>query len=195
MNKIFKDNKGVTLVEVIVVILIITIFSGIMISDFPRIRRQFAISRTVYRFSQDVRRVQNLALSGVFLEVDGIPVKTKGYGIYMNLVGNRKQYIIYADTQYADGKFSYTPGEYPYGDYIIEAAQVDTDSPDVSIDSLSGVGGSSVSIEFVPPNPTTVITPLLSDKDRVEIIFALDSDSTETRVVSVNKLGLIQIIK
>ncbi len=50
-----------------------------------------------------------------------------------------------------------------------------------------------VDINFKPPNPTITITSLLPNINRVQIIFALESDLLKTRIVSVNTAGLIEI--
>ena len=176
--------RGITLVEVIVVVFIIAMFSMILISDFPKIRRQFALSRATYKFSQDMRRAQDLALSGVKLES---PKQAKGYGIYVNLADNKK-YIIYADT-YQPNDYEYTEGH----DYIIDTIDISREEAGVIIKEINNVNYSWVSVDFSPPNPTTIITSLRQNENNVEIVFALEVDQSITRQVSVNKSGLIEV--
>ena len=73
----FSKERGITLIEVIVVMVIVTMFSMILIADFPKILRQFAISRASYKLSQDIRRTEDLGLSGVQIG-DGL-MQAKGY--------------------------------------------------------------------------------------------------------------------
>lgn len=96
--KIRNSSSGITLVELIVVIFIIVLFSTILVANFPEIQRQFALSRVTYKLSQDLRNVQGLGLSGVpITDVHGTAILSKGYGIYINLNSSATQYVIYAD--------------------------------------------------------------------------------------------------
>ena len=180
--------KGITLVEVIVVVFIIAMFSAILISDFPKIRRQFALSRATYKFSQDMRRTQDMALSGAQLESGG---QARGYGIYVDLADNKK-YIIYADT-FVPNDNEYTAGSYPAGDYIVDTVDISQEEKGVIIKEINHVNYSWVSVDFAPPNPTTTITSLSLGEDNVEVIFALEVDQSITRIVSVNTSGLVEV--
>ena len=99
-----KSQKGITLVEIIVAVFIIVIFSVMLISNFPKIQDEFAISRAAYQLAQDLRKTQDLGLSGVplsdasgnlIVDINGAPMPVRGYGIY--ILSNSQQYIIYAD--------------------------------------------------------------------------------------------------
>ena len=95
---VFKNEKGVTLIEIIVVIFIIAIFSLIIIADFPGIEKQYALSNATYKLAQDFRRVQDLGLSGIqLLDADGNQINVQGYGIYINPAVSDSVYLIYAD--------------------------------------------------------------------------------------------------
>lgn len=198
MKKIFKNLKsgaGITLVEVIVAVFIITVFFAILIADFPKIKRQFALARAVHKFSQDIKMVQDMALSGVTIEGQSV----KGYGIHVDLAKN-KEYIIYADT-FQPNDFEYTP--YTEGcdysedcDYVINTIDISKEESGVIIKEINNIniGNSRVSIDFSPPSPTIKIVNLSADKDNVEIVFASEADSTiAARKVSVNKAGLIEV--
>lgn len=192
--KNLNKERGITLVEVIVVILIISMFSMILISDFPKIKRQFVLSRSAYKLAQDFRRAQNMALSGLQITDESAQeVTAKGYGIYINPAADNKGYILYADSnQPAD--FEFTPvsgGE--LGDYIIEGIKMAGESPDVFIKKIRNIDGDWTSINFSPPNPNTVIANLLADKSGIEIVLGLESDSSAERVIFVNKRGLIEV--
>lgn len=186
-----NSEKGITLVEIMVAIAIITLFSMILIADYPKIKRQFALSRAVYKFAQDLRKTQDLGLSGVQLKNGaGNMVNAKGYGIYINLPAS-KQYTIYADT--------YVPTDYMYtsGDYIIEIIDISKEEPGVFISGIkSGINNISnnwTSINFNPPNPYTTIENLNPGQNSIEIVFALSVDPLITRAVSINTSGLIEV--
>jgi type II secretory pathway pseudopilin PulG len=92
------NSAGITLVEIIVVIFIIALFSAIVIADFPTIQKHFALSRASYQLAQDLRKIQDLGLSGVQTkDMIGNTISVQGYGIYINTSQSREQYVMYAD--------------------------------------------------------------------------------------------------
>ncbi len=194
-----KFEKGITLIEIIVVIFIIASFSVILISDFPKIQRQYALSRATYKLAQDLRRTQDLGLSGVQVKDNkGDPVAIKGYGVYIDTTPPARQYLIYADVlpsvngvanQKYDGSFL-TPlciiQSDPISDCVIEIIDISEENASLSIAEISG-GVDNVSINFSPPDPVIDIS-----SGRSEVTITL-SNGLLTRTVSVNKSGLIAI--
>jgi Tfp pilus assembly protein PilE len=186
----FKEN-GITLVEVIVAIFIITVFSLIVIVDFPKIKRKFALSRTSYQLAQDLRRTEDFGFSGVqFLDEAGDVIVTKGYGFYA--IKDNKEYFIYADTNDTTD-YRYTPSE----DSIIETINILESEPGVyikRIDVSEGVYADWVSINFNPPNPNITITTNLGiSTSRIGIVLGLDLDDSSERTVYVNSSGLVEV--
>ena len=200
LNK--NSHKGVTLVEIIVVIFVITLFSAILISDFPKVQRQFALSRVTYKLAQDLRKTEDLGLSGVPLtDRNKQPMKTKGYGIYIDLQ-YPKQYIIYADVADINGinDFEYTGSAQDplycsqvdgtlLSDCAIEVINIAAENPSLEIINN---GYASVSINFNPPNPTTTITAPGFSGSTIGIIL---SNGSLTRTVQVNTSGLINVFQ
>ncbi len=198
------QERGTTLVEIIVVIFIIAVFSSILVSNLPQILRQFALSRSIHSLSQNLRKVQDLGLSGVLIiqSEEGEPdqIEAKGYGVYFNLAGSN-QYIIYADRgdtpdyQY-DGS-SQMCGEdiNPEADCILEIIDVTEENSDLYIKEIENIssGFNSVSINFAPPNPSIVINNLSTNKKEVGIILGLKSDPSLSRSAWINISGLIRI--
>ena len=201
-NKNFK--RGTTLVELIVAIAIIAIFSVIVIANFPRIKKQFSLSRATYKLAQDIRRAEDLGLSGS-QAVDGL--EAKGYGFYVDDKMNNKEYLIYADTNDpADSRYTY------YGDdvdYIIETIDFVDTEPGVFIERMyiiNSVGAefdiTLLSINFSPPNPDiTIVTDAeniyygedVSNIKKVGIVLSLDTDQYSKRTIFINSSGLIEI--
>lgn len=181
-------ERGITLVEIIVSIFMITMFSTILIANFPRILKEFALSRVSYKLAQDLRKVEDLGLSGVQLTDDsGELVQAKGYGIYIDLSALPiEQYKIYADL---DGDQSYT-----LADYIIETIDISKENPNLFIKGVENirVGGDSTSINFTPPDPTVSIYNLCESCQDVSIVIGLNSENSE-RKVSINTSGLIKV--
>lgn len=106
-----NSEEGITLIEIVVGIFIITLFSLILFSDFPSIQRQYALSRVTYNLAQDLRKTQDLGLSGVQTnDLNRHPIAVEGYGVYfdpddLDAVSHLpERYLIYADV-YGDQKY------------------------------------------------------------------------------------------
>jgi len=206
-----NKEKGVSLVEIIVVIMIASVFLVIVISDFPKIMRQYALSRVTYKLAQDLRKTQDFGLSGFQLYDGGVPpqaILAKGYGIYFDINTDSTKYLIYADVANADGvpseKFdgdfstqlcsqvTQTPDQL-HSDCVIEVVDIKNENASLSFQIINNLtdGFNSTSINFAPPNPKITIDNLDSSKVGVEIV--LTNTDGATRTVYTNKAGLINV--
>jgi len=188
------NKKGFTLVEVVVVVAIVVLLPMVVIANFPRIKLQFALSRASYTFAQDLRKAQDRSLSSVeYKDSFGVIQAVDGYGIHIDMavLGNKK-YIIYADKQPGNSQYD---SPYPSSiDYSFEVIDFSLSEPGVIIKEINNSFGNKTSINFNPPNSdTTITTQINPSATNVEIVFALESDPSETRVISVNKSGLVQV--
>lgn len=197
--KIKNFFAGVTLVEIIVVIFIISVFSLVLISDFPKTQRQFALSRSAYKLAQDFRRAQDLGLSGVQMaDSRGQPILVRGYGVYFDLAYSIKQYAIYADV---DGDQKYSGGPYSYcdqavdpvSDCAIDVVDVSKENPFLHIKQFNNIVSNYTSANFSPPGPDTKIENLYSGSYSLGIVLGLSSDSLAERTVWLNTSGLINV--
>ncbi len=203
-----RNSKGITLVEIVVVVFVIGIFSLMMTANFPGILRQLALSKTTYKLVQDFRRVQDLGLSGVQInDGQGQSIKAiKGYGIYVNL-DNRNldnkatHYVIYADT---DNNNEYNGFDNPpdcnsgagidlSNDCFIEKVNVSEENSSVYIKGFRNIDGAYTSVNFRPPNPILDIKNLLSSETKVGIVLGLTTDDTAERIIWVSTAGLISV--
>jgi len=210
-------EEGITLIEIIVVIFIIALFSSIIIANFPEILRQYALSKVTYKLAQDLRKTEDLGLSGVTsADANKQSIAVKGYGIYINLSQPSTQYIIYADVADANGNSDQEySGNTPYT--ICSAVNQEADRVreldcameppiDVSNDNSSlyikdiknsngsNIAGSSISINFMPPNPNIkIIDNQGTTYTQIGIVLGLSSGSSSTRTVWVNTSGLINV--
>ena len=220
--KIKNSSRGITLVETIVVIFMIALFSVIVISDFPRIQRYFALSRASYSLAQDLRRTEDLGLSGVTLyDVSDPPqpIGLKGYGFYVNTL-LPEQYVIYADVPNSsnpnpDDDLRYSGGE-PYllcsqvnqeangpqlSDCVIELINITKNGPNLIISGFKDINGNAISvagisINFTPPNPNINIEDDNGNTysaTNVGIVLGLSNDPSLTRTIWVSTSGLINV--
>ncbi len=181
-------KNGFTTVEMLVVLAIIVILPTVVIANFPQVKLQFALSRVAYAFAQDVRRAQDMSLSAIqYKDSFGIMQPISGYGVYLNMdsLGN-KQYIIYADAY---------PGNQQYDDldYVTEIVDLPSTEQGVVIKQIDNIFGNSASINFNPPDPTTTIASFNQNETSIDVIFALETDFSKTRTVSINSSGLIEV--
>jgi len=204
-----NKERGITLIEIVVVIFIIGMFSMIMVNDFPKIIRQFAISRAAYKLAQDIRRTEDLGLSGVQIAtISGEDVQAKGYGVYIDISSEstNKQYIIYADKGSAPNQQYDGNGQYCDNlsddqlDCIVELINVNKQEPGIYIKEIhfsdNAESGVVASINFKPPNPDIKIRNMESPdvyQSNIDIVFGSDNNSSMIRTVSINRSGLVEV--
>lgn len=205
-----------TLIEIIVVIFIIVLFSLIVISDFPKIKRQFALSNSAYQLAQDLRQTQDLGLSGVQVkDSNGQPITVRGYGVYASS-GGPAQYVIYADVPDESGSSDQKYGGgsggqlYPLCDQVdqtgnnirltdcvIKIVDLTKEDPGLYIKDIKDADNLSIfniSVNFSPPNPVTAIKDGSGNTySGVGIVLGLTDDNSATRTVWVNTSGLINV--
>jgi len=196
-----KLEKGSTLVEIIVAIVIIAVFSVIVVADFPKIKKQMALSRAAYDLSQTIRRTEDFGFSGIRItDSDGSIVDVDGYGFYINKTADDQQYLIYADTD-GNGDQKYTPDgsgsscDDPITagyDCIIETINMEESTSGVYIKEI-GDNVSILSINFTPPNPTVTITANGSSATSIRIVLGVVSDDSMEKSVFVNSSGLVYV--
>lgn len=192
-----KSGAGFTITEMLVVVLLIALLVTILVSNFPKTNQQFSLSRAAYKFAQDVRRTQGMALSAQYKNANGDVLPVKGYGVYVKLADNKK-YIIYASpgsyaTQQFAGDSRYSPTF-----YTVETIDFSVTNPGVVIKEINGdifqpLGTNDMSIYFYPPLPTVALTSSNNSENTVDIVFALQGDLTVTKTVSINLAGLVEV--
>ena len=163
--------------------------------------------------AQDLRRAQDLSLSGALKYTinslgNEVKLPISGYGIFINTDTDEdsKGYFMYADdcpqpsvTANFDQKYV------PAGGYDVTTAGAVCGSGDIKVQQFSleqgvyiqgfnnTVIGSSASIDFTPPNPSTTITHLSPSTHSIEIDLSLTDDPGQIKKVFVNTAGLIQV--
>jgi len=173
-------NKAFTLMESIIVIAIIVILALIIFPNYYSTKQQLALQRSASKLAQDIRKVQEMAMSAQEFEGE---ISLGGYGIYLRRVPSPQiSYILYVDKN--------NNQKYDSGEETIEEINFESG---IRILSLSG---NHTSIIFTPPDPTVLFT----DADgidlglgQISIVISLISDETKTKTISINKAGLINI--
>ena len=177
-----NNKKAFTIIELLVVMGVIVIFTSFFFVDYGRDSNTFALERVSNKMAQDLRRAQEMSMSGLTGDVG-----TNAYGIYFNKgSGSEKQYIIYKNN---DTNMYY---ESSSADSIKETISFEKGVKicDILIDSSSV---SSVSISFQPPDPINYIDSYYSGHE-ASIVLCTEDDATKTRRVKINNTGRIETI-
>ncbi len=172
-----KDNiKGFTIIELLVVLAIIIIITGIVIFNIGSERQNSALLRSAQKLSLDLRRAQSFAFSSKTYRTIGVPC---GWGLHFNGV-NSTSYIIFADlasfTNCSDRDFIRASN----GSEDFETANLESG---ISINSLSG---NLSDVVFTPPDPVVVFTP-----GQISVSIILINKDGATRTININKTGFI----
>ena len=183
-------QEGFTLLELITIVAIITTLSLIVLTNYRQGERQFALQRSAHKLAQDIRAVQEMAMSGQECQICSPKVVPAGYGIFLE-VSSVNQYVIYADISPTPDGNQFFSGDPP--DQIVETITLESGVIIQDINTLPD----KVGINFSPPDPIIDIRFPLGEGDEdisvAVITLSLKADNTKTKTITVNKVGLIDI--
>ena len=182
-----SQNKGFTLVEILLSIFIIMLFTGLTLMNYKSGGKALAFQRSVNKMSQDIRIAEQKALSSAKCEETGGDPEDS-YGVYLeveNGTGNGKKYIIYADVGAHQGE--YDSGDVQVGDDIL--LESDVYIKEITIDGFSM---NYASINFQSPEPLIDIIGDNGSGNEIDIILGQES-SSKTLIVGANTAGLVEI--
>jgi len=172
MDKTYSKNifigrplAGFTLIELLVSVFIISLLSGSVLVSSWQSQGQYYASKTAQKMMVDLRRVQNMALSG---KVQGVEAPG-GYGVYSQ---SAERYLLFYNS---DSSKTY------------DASSVVLETVDLEKVSLSPVGAN---VFFVPPDPTTFIN---GSNNGSQIFTISSADGGTVKNVSAFVSGRIEI--
>ena len=165
----------------------ITIFS-----NYGKNNEIFALERSSQKLAQDIRRGQEMAISGLVGSAT-----TCGYGLFFNnttepsAISNQYKYIIYEEK---DANCNNAVRYWQDGtDAIKETIYLENGVKICDILS-DGVTIVTRSISFEPPNPLTYIGGVSSGHE-ASIVLCVENDTSITRTIKVNNAGMVQLTK
>lgn len=179
-----RANCGFMLVELMVVCSIILILSVYVSANYHRGNQELSLEMAAGQLAQNLRRTQEWGYSAH--QISG--VSYTGYGITMTSGG--ADYSIYTDD---DSNGRYTSAADTIRETVIldSKFKVESIKPCGPLDSCAGI--STLSVNFIPPDPGTLISNSSGTSyDMVTIVLGVDGIST-TRSVVVNRAGLIYV--
>ena len=171
-----RRGAGFTIPELLVVVAIIVLMTGLILPNWRSGERTLALNRVVHKAGQDVRRAQELALRAQAHNCTAGTIS--GYGVYFNS-NSPTSYIIFAE---CSGNFEYDLGI----DDIIETLFLES-----SIEIQSVSPSPAVSILFIPPTPLIFIKP--GDPPSTQIFFQRTDGVEGSKILDVNSKGVIDV--
>lgn len=165
-----KTQEAFSLPELLVAISIIGLLTLVVFPNWKAGERQFSLQRAAYEIAQDLREVQEKAMSSQ--ELPGAPSTFQG-GYGMELRTEASFSVLFADLN--NDKLLNTGEE-------IERIELEKGT---RIHQLSP--GSPLAVVFLPPDPSVFFEP---DADSVEIVLTNES---QTKTITINKTGLISV--
>lgn len=179
-----SKKKGFTIIEFLIVISIIGIFSAITFPNYRSTQQQLVLQRSASKLAQDIRKVQEMAISAKECPPSicggSEPIIPPGYGIYLHQ--GDSDYLLYADVNPADGNEKYDSGN----DKVVETIEMEKGI------EIKSVSPASMSINFKPPDPKVRISGTGGDFTEAIITLGVKDTSFE-KEVKVNKAGLIYV--
>ncbi|MEX2145039.1 MAG: type II secretion system protein [Candidatus Spechtbacterales bacterium] len=189
------NQKGFTLVELMVVLAVVSIISAIFLLNYRQGERNLAIQRSAQIVTQSITRAINNSLGGKEHNGSGGTVSPGGYGIRFEL--DSDTITVFADCD-ADSSLDTGSGASSCANAPAEGVPYPEISfqqvleSGVEVSALSPCSGSpcALNILFVPPDPTTVFIPALA---ALEVQITLRDSEGNQRDIFVNKLGVTRI--
>jgi prepilin-type N-terminal cleavage/methylation domain-containing protein len=172
-----SNNKGTTLIEVLVVTVIAVILLGIAFLGYRGQGETLALRRNAYKSLADIEKTREMAMSAHPFSVGDAP--EGGYGIYFNL-NNRNQYIVFADID-ANRQYD-SPGE------LVETIPLED-----NVELSAVFPNNPLYIVFLPPSPDVFINANDSPINEAEITIRLKNDHTQTATIKVSGRGAVWI--
>ena len=182
----FRKEEGFTLFELLVVIIMIAILSGIIFLGPNTWQKTLALDRSAQKLSQDISQSRGLSQKGESGGCSGS--NTDGYGVYLAM-SDPSQYFIYRN---CDSDLNNRDRSYGGADEKLEGENILLES-NIVICGLKEGGSetSALSIFFEPPDPTVFINNIPSVTSSVTI--CINDDPSKQKTIEINKAGNINL--
>ncbi|MBI2482057.1 MAG: prepilin-type N-terminal cleavage/methylation domain-containing protein [Candidatus Vogelbacteria bacterium] len=182
----FKQNRGFSLVEMLVVIVIFLIITGIIVANYPQFKDQSALELMAQEMAVNIRTAQVLG-TGTRVGSSG-PAAARSYGVHFNS-DNTNKFISFIGSNKEDGTFD--EGDKIVEEYTLQGADI-TNFYDQSGDDLTGV----FDITYRRPNPEARIlhnnSNITGDSLTIKIKSKRGGDRCKQIRISIN--GQIAVI-
>lgn len=162
----YKESKGFTLIEMIIVISIFVIISTIMLADFPGFSQRVALERTAQEIALSFREAETEALSvGEAAFGTGI---FPGFGVHFS-ISSPREYILFADLN-NNNVYDGVSEEVDHF-FIEKSPQIVGLCVDVETSPPGNCSITRVDIVYLRPDPTITITTDAGEYSNTTIII------------------------
>jgi len=174
IQRFIKKESGFTIFELLVVMFILTLLSSVVLAGYRSGQKRYSLYQAAQRLASDVRRAQNMAISGV-----DIAGNYYGYGVYA--VADGSSYLIYGDT---DNTSDYQPTDTTVETiYLPNNVKIKETVPDAG----------KADVFFGPPDPDTYLNGV-SGSYNEPIVITLELIGTSlTKTITVAATGLVEV--
>jgi len=162
--------QGFTLVELLVIIFIISLFSVMVLFNHRNLQESLALERASFQVAQDIRRVEEMAIAAQ--KFNG-SYPSGGFGI--QFTSDSQTYIIFADL---DEDQTYDGGS--------ELVETKTLEAPIKVSNL--LPSSPLTIIFKAPDPEVILPGGVS-----EVTIEVVSPNSQSKTIFLNKSGTVEI--
>ncbi len=210
-----NSNKGLTLVELMVVISIFLVISGVTIFDYGNFRSNVSLQNLTDDIALSIRKAQGFAIGARGIGIGAGTTFNKSYGMHFTidsapsyfLNGSKKSFLMFSTTT-STNKYYDSSSSGACGDATNECEELfNITSNDIIkkifIDDVDKTSAkSSLDIVFTRPDPRAyfcyraVLTDACTPASHVDIIISngqTDASKEKTRTISVQNTGQISI--
>lgn len=184
-------QRGFTLVEILVVVAITTILTGVGVANYTDIREANRVLSDTNQVMIAIREVQNKALAPNPREISGFPPGHElcAYGVHFIEGANQvESYYVSSDPAVTPcddpslTSFERSQGTLLGDPYVLEASEIDLES------------GIDISFWFQTPFARGGSDVLTNQGDVFEITVANSRDLLKTRTIQMSPSGLVRIV-
>ena len=179
-----ESQQGHTIAELMVVVTIIIVLSGISLYNYQIRKKSDILILETQKVAQTIRRAQNLALSP---QVGGSNVN--GFGVYIITTVAGGKITIFKDL---NADYKYSSGESIEVEELILNSQVRISK----LESPSGtwISDNTLNLLYIPPDPSvTIYNSSASTSASTAVISISLIDDSQTKKIKVNLTGLVEV--
>ena len=182
---IFKSGAGFTITELLVVIAVIILMTGLILPNWRSGEQSLALDRVVHKAGQDVRRAQELSLRAQAF--DNCPQDTSitGYGIVFDTSWSSTQYRLFANCKSDGSADDYTFGS---NDMVLSEGTITLENG-IEIALVSPTP--QASIVFIPPTPQVFING--DQGENAHISFQRTDGEGSPKTLNITRKGVIDV--
>ncbi len=169
-----KQKRGFSIVEMIVVIGIFTVITGVVLFNLPQFRDQTILELIAQDMAITIRQAQVFGIS-----TRSFKGQFPSHGVFFNLLDNaaldpwKKSFILFADVASGDGDYSLPSVACGSNNECVEQFNIQGNVEIFALLSCSPgcapIATQQLSVAFIRPNPEAIFKPTIAGTNKVKI--------------------------